>query len=75
MTPTKTYTYSVTVEQGSSASIGTWIVDLDPQNADTTANITVTSQGTVLNLTDVIFGDVWICSGQSNMVFTVSQVY
>ena len=25
-------------------------------------------------LEDVMFGDVWICSGQSNMVFTVNMV-
>ena len=25
-------------------------------------------------LEDVLFGDVWVCSGQSNMAFTVSQV-
>ena len=26
------------------------------------------------NISDVMFGDVWICSGQSNMQFAVSQV-
>ena len=26
------------------------------------------------SLQDVLFGDVWICGGQSNMVFTVPQV-
>jgi len=25
-------------------------------------------------ISDVMFGDVWICSGQSNMKFAVSQV-
>lgn len=25
-------------------------------------------------LRDIYFGDVWLCSGQSNMVMTVSQV-
>lgn len=74
MTPTKTYTYSATVQPGSNASVGVWTIELDAQNADTPANISVTSQGTTLTLTDVIFGDVWICSGQSNMQFTVNQV-
>ena len=27
-----------------------------------------------LTITDVLFGDVWICSGQSNMQFSMSQV-
>jgi sialate O-acetylesterase len=28
-----------------------------------------------ITLDDVMFGDVWICSGQSNMAFTVVMVY
>ena len=37
--------------------------------------VTATSQkhGSA-TLQDVLFGDVWICSGQSNMQFTVPQV-
>ena len=30
--------------------------------------------GLVLNLTNVLFGDVWLCSGQSNMVFSMRSV-
>ena len=26
-------------------------------------------------LSNILFGDVWICSGQSNMKFTVGQVF
>lgn len=37
--------------------------------------ITAVSQGTSIQLTDVLFGDVWICSGQSNMQMTVSSAY
>ncbi len=35
------------------------------------------ANGTLFTITihDVLFGDVWICSGQSNMVFTVSLMY
>ncbi|BFZ09705.1 hypothetical protein BsWGS_12744 [Bradybaena similaris] len=71
VTPTRTYTYSTTVQKSSNATVGIWTVELDAQNADTPANISVTSQGTTLTLTDLIFGDVWICSGQSNMHFPV----
>jgi len=28
-----------------------------------------------LNLTDVIFGDVWICSGQSNMEYQMAHIF
>jgi sialate O-acetylesterase len=29
----------------------------------------------IITLHDVLFGDVWICSGQSNMQLTVTQIY
>ncbi|BFZ09706.1 hypothetical protein BsWGS_12748 [Bradybaena similaris] len=74
VTPTRTYTYSTTVQKSSNATVGIWTVELDAQNADTPANISVTSQGTTLTLTDLIFGDVWICSGQSNMQFPVNHM-
>jgi sialate O-acetylesterase len=28
-----------------------------------------------IELRDVLFGDVWLCSGQSNMRMTVSMIY
>ncbi|BFZ09709.1 hypothetical protein BsWGS_12745 [Bradybaena similaris] len=74
VTPTRTYTYSTTVQKSSHANVGIWTVELDAQNADTPANVSVTSQGTTLTLTDLVFGDVWICSGQSNMQFSVNQM-
>ena len=33
-----------------------------------------TSDGTNISLSNVYFGDVWVCRGQSKMVFTVPQV-
>lgn len=37
--------------------------------------ISVTAaDGSTISIKDVMFGDVWICSGQSNMQFTVSMV-
>ncbi|XP_067675338.1 sialate O-acetylesterase-like [Haliotis asinina] len=38
-------------------------------------NITAASSEGSINLTDVLFGDVWICSGQSNMQFTLSMAF
>lgn len=57
---------------------GVWTVTLDAQDAGGPYTITAmskmgTSTISVL-LEDVLFGDVWICSGQSNMQFTVHQV-
>ena len=51
---------------------------LDSQPAGGPYTIVATSvvNKTAVNITlnDVLFGDVWLCGGQSNMQFTVSQV-
>eukprot|EP00038_Savillea_parva_P009658 m.184982 g.184982 ORF g.184982 m.184982 type:complete len:648 (-) comp16291_c0_seq1:262-2205(-) len=55
---------------------GDWQVDLMPRNASTTpVNVTATddTSSTAVVLHDVLFGDVWGCHGQSNMVFGLGQ--
>lgn len=37
-------------------------------------DIMISSSEGNLTMTDVMFGDVWLCSGQSNMQFTLSMV-
>lgn len=51
------------------AANGTWAVSLPPQPASAGFNITVCdeSSGVTQTLTDVAFGDVYWCSGQSNV--------
>jgi sialate O-acetylesterase len=50
---------------------GKWSVTLDAQDANGSgADLTVAGKS-VITLHDVVIGDVWICSGQSNMEFTV----
>ena len=56
-----------------------WSVKLDAQTEEGPFQIHVSHplpNGTLANITldDVLFGDVWICSGQSNMEFSVSQM-
>uniref|UniRef100_A0A8C9U036 Sialic acid acetylesterase n=1 Tax=Scleropages formosus TaxID=113540 RepID=A0A8C9U036_SCLFO len=56
---------------------GIWRVTLDPVEAGGPYNVTVAQEGNFsaqVTLTDVLFGDVWLCGGQSNMAFTVSQL-
>ncbi|KAI8752693.1 sialate O-acetylesterase, partial [Biomphalaria glabrata] len=65
---TKTYSYETTVHQD-----GTWNFVLDPFASGVTVTIRVDSGGVSHSISDVIFGDVWICSGQSNMQMTVFQ--
>ena len=53
---------------------GIWMTKLPAQNAGGPYTIAVTSQDGHVTLTDVMFGDVWVCSGQSNMAFTMARV-
>lgn len=57
-----------------------WSLTLDPVSDEGPFDIHVTqplSNGTLVTITlhDVLFGDVWICSGQSNMQMTVSLIF
>ncbi|NXC27762.1 SIAE acetylesterase, partial [Campylorhamphus procurvoides] len=53
---------------------GTWTTVLDPM--DQCGPYTLTAEQGLENMTlrDIYFGDVWLCSGQSNMAMTVQQV-
>jgi sialate O-acetylesterase len=56
-----------------------WSVTLDPQPEEGPFKIHVNQplpNGTLVTLTldDVLFGDVWVCSGQSNMQFSVGEM-
>ena len=57
-----------------------WSVTLDPVSDEGPFDIHVQqplANGTLVTITlhDVLFGDVWICSGQSNMELTVNMIY
>eukprot|EP01084_Bolivina_argentea_P283287 485113_1 len=55
---------------------GVWKVYFNPIEASFNQyTITATSNGKTLTLKSILFGDVYICSGQSNMQFTVDQVF
>ncbi len=53
---------------------GKWMVMLDPLEASTVGRELVITGKSVVILSDILVGDVWICSGQSNMQFGVSNV-
>ena len=57
-----------------------WSVTLDPVSDEGPFDIHVSQplkNGTNVTITlhDVLFGDVWLCSGQSNMELTVNMIY
>ena len=51
---------------------GTWLVQIPPQGLGDPLTMTVRGSNTI-TITDVLMGDVWVCSGQSNMQWSVSN--
>ncbi len=51
---------------------GTWKLTLSPEEAGGPFQLVVSGKNTV-RLSDVLIGEVWICSGQSNMQWTVAS--
>jgi sialate O-acetylesterase len=76
----KIYTTISRAESANAQNESIWSVTLDPVSDEGPFDIHVTqplANGTLTTITllDVLFGDVWICSGQSNMQMTVSLIF
>jgi sialate O-acetylesterase len=76
----KTYTTISRAEPANAQNESIWSVTLDRVYDEGPFLIHVTqplANGTLvkIELRDVLFGDVWICSGQSNMQLTVGMIY
>ncbi len=55
-------------KQATADDTGRWRVDLDPMPANAAPQVLhVVSEGQAIQRTDVLIGEVWLCSGQSNM--------
>jgi sialate O-acetylesterase len=52
---------------------GRWKVVLEPEKACSDAAELIVAGTNTVHVRDVLVGDVWLCSGQSNMEFRVSQ--
>lgn len=67
---------NATVEQDlRGGHLGVWSALLPPQNAGNQVTLEIESHDGHATITDVLFGDVWVCSGQSNMAFPMFHVY
>lgn len=55
-------------------SEGKWAVVLKSLKAGGPYNMTITSSKESITVKDVLVGDVWLCSGQSNMVIPMERV-
>jgi sialate O-acetylesterase len=76
----KVYTTISRAEPANAEGESIWSVTLDPVSDEGPFDIHVSqplANGTLVTITlhDVLFGDVWICSGQSNMEMTVSLIF
>ena len=70
-----TVTLGTDTEKTTGDGDGKWRVDLAPAKT-TSSPMTLTVTGkNILTFEDVLVGDVWVCSGQSNMAFTLSGEY
>ncbi len=52
---------------------GRWIADLPTGKASNYESLTISSVGETLSFDDLMIGEVWVCSGQSNMQWTVGK--
>jgi sialate O-acetylesterase len=52
---------------------GKWMITLPKHNAGGPYSIIIKGKNTI-KLSNVLYGDIWICGGQSNMQFHVSEV-
>jgi sialate O-acetylesterase len=74
------YTTVSHVESENDSGESAWSITLDPVEDEGPFDIHVSqalSNGTLVTITlhDVLFGDVWICSGQSNMQLAVIDIF
>jgi sialate O-acetylesterase len=58
---------------GHAASDGRWQATLKPMRAGGPFELVVRGDGTAVHIKDVLIGEVWICSGQSNMGWAVAN--
>ena len=62
------------VKNSSSDQAGKWMIKLDPLAANAKGRqLKVTAVGTSVILKDILVGEVWLASGQSNMGFTIPK--
>ncbi len=76
-TPGTAVTVSFAGQQktATAAADGKWTVKLDPLPANATPATLSVKGTTEATVQDVLVGEVWICSGQSNMQFQVGQCW
>jgi sialate O-acetylesterase len=65
-----TVAFSGQEKSATASKDGTWSVQLDAMKASTNAAVMTVTGKNKLEVKDMVIGDVWVCSGQSNMAWT-----
>lgn len=68
-----TVSFSGQVKKAKADQHGQWRVELDAMRGSGTAATMTIAARTVIELTNVLVGEVWLCSGQSNMQLTLPE--
>lgn len=55
------------VKEAVAGNDGKWMVRLDAMEADDPLTMTVRGEAKIMEIHDILLGEVWVCSGQSNM--------
>jgi sialate O-acetylesterase len=70
-----TVTFAGQTQTATADNSGKWIVKLAALPANATAQTLAVAGTSKREIKDVLIGEVWMCSGQSNMGWTLSQTY
>ena len=70
-----TVTFSKQTKKAHCDSDGNWKVIFDGLPAGGPYTLTVQSKDKKIEFTNILMGDVWLCSGQSNMLFRLNQSF
>lgn len=70
-----TVTFANQTHTAKAGADGKWMVKLRPVPANATAQTLSIAGTTKRDLRDVLVGEVWMCSGQSNMQWSLAQTY
>lgn len=68
-----TVTLGKQIKTGQADKNGHWMLRLDPLEAGGPYQLTVKGRKNTIKFDDVLLGEVWVCSGQSNMEFSLSS--
>jgi len=69
-----TVTFAGQTKQAVPGAKGLWMVKLDPMQACVKPAVMTIKGKNTIKLTDVLVGEVWLASGQSNMEFSIASV-